>query len=62
MSLFKPIHFELYLYVCVGKCADSIFFHVKISLTESVTEEISVKKPNKVSKTEKLRYLLLAIF
>ena len=62
MSLFKPIHFELFLYVCVSKCADSIFFHVKISLTESVTEVISVEKPNKVSKTEKLRYLLLAIF
>ena len=45
-----------------GKCADSIFFHIKISLTESVTKVLSVKKPNKVSKTEKLRYLFLAIF
>ena len=45
-----------------GKCADSIFFHIKISLMESVTKVISVKKPNKVSKTEKLRYLFLGIF
>ena len=45
-----------------GKCADSIFVHIKISLTVSVTEVLSVKKPNKVSKTEKLWYLFLAIF
>ena len=47
-----------------GKCADSTFFHLKISLMKSVTKVLvlSVKKPNKVSKTEKLRYLFLAIF
>ena len=52
-------------YLCTsawGKCADSIFFHIKVSLTESVTKVLSVKKPNKVSKTEKLQYLFLAIF
>ena len=52
-------------YFCTSawsKCADSIFFYIKISLTESVTKVLSVKKPNKVSKTEKLRYLFLAIF
>ena len=45
-----------------GKCADSIFFHLKISLTESGTKELCVKKPNKVSKTEKPRYLFLGTF
>ena len=32
------------------------------SSTESVTKVLSVKKRNKVSKTEKLQYLFLAIF
>ena len=45
-----------------GKCADSIFFHIKMSLTESVTKILSVKKPNKGSKTEKLRYLFWLFF
>ena len=39
-----------------GKCADSIFFHLKISLMERVTKVLGVKKP------EKFRYLFLDIF